>query len=88
MITSSPISSHQRHTHSPPSSSPFLHSIYFPTGLHFRRPSFSTKTQTSCSPNESDDDGYGSLVSSNLTLSRSSSSIFSDISIDENSSSR
>jgi hypothetical protein len=38
-----------------------------------------TKTQISCSTNESDDDGYGSLSSSNRTLSISSSSISSEL---------
>lgn len=83
MISPSTISSHRSNTtRSPLSLNPFF---------HFRRTSFSTKTQISCLTNESDDDGYGSLISSNRTLSRSPSSIFSDTceySIDENNSSR
>jgi hypothetical protein len=38
-----------------------------------------TKKQISCTTNESDDDGYGSLSSSNRTLSMSSSSISSEL---------
>ena len=47
-------------------------------GCHFRQPSISTKTQISCTTNESEDDGYGSNESNNQTLSRSRSSIYSD----------
>ncbi|CAF1176127.1 unnamed protein product [Rotaria sordida] len=53
---------------------PFLRSINFTTGFHYHQRPICTKTQISCSTNESDDDGYGSLISSNRTLSRSASS--------------
>ncbi len=59
--------------------SPFVRSMNVTTGLNIRRTSNCTKTQISFATNESDDDGYGSLGSGNLTLSRSSSSIFSDL---------
>jgi predicted small lipoprotein YifL len=58
--------------------SPFLRSVHFTTGVHFHRIPICTKTQISCTTNESDDDGYASVESSNRTLSRSSSSISSD----------
>ncbi|CAF0818483.1 unnamed protein product [Rotaria sordida] len=45
----------------------------------YRVTSISTKTQLSCSTNESDDDGYSSLASSNRTLSISSSSLTSEL---------
>ncbi|CAF4549219.1 unnamed protein product [Rotaria sp. Silwood1] len=44
----------------------------------FRLTSVCTKTQLSCSTNESDDDGYSSLSSSNRALSISSSSLASE----------
>jgi len=54
-------------------------SINLTTNLNFHQTSICTKTQISCTTNESDDDGYGSLESSHRTLSRSSSSISSDL---------
>ncbi|CAF4692813.1 unnamed protein product, partial [Rotaria socialis] len=45
----------------------------------FQLASVCTKTQLSCSTNESDDDGYGSLSSSNPTLSLSTSSLASEL---------
>ncbi|CAF0985113.1 unnamed protein product [Rotaria magnacalcarata] len=45
----------------------------------FQLTSVCTKTQLSCSTNESDDDGYGSLSSSNPTLSLSTSSLTSEL---------
>jgi hypothetical protein len=63
---SSPISFHQRHSSTPES-----------TNLQFGPTRVCTKSQISCSTNESDD-GYVSLPSSNRTLSRSSSSISSE----------
>ncbi|CAF4108110.1 unnamed protein product [Rotaria magnacalcarata] len=57
-----------------PSLSPFIRSIHLTTGIHDYQSSLYRKSQISCSTNESDDDGYGSLVSSNYTLSRSPSS--------------
>ncbi|CAF3742732.1 unnamed protein product [Rotaria socialis] len=57
-----------------PSLSPFARSIHLTTGIHDYQSSLYRKSQISCSTNESDDDGYGSLVSSNYTLSRSPSS--------------
>ncbi|CAF2542841.1 unnamed protein product [Rotaria sp. Silwood2] len=63
------------HTIRPLSSlNPFIRSINFTTGLHYRQPPICAKSQISCSTIESDDDGYGSLISSNYTLSRSASS--------------
>jgi len=53
----------------------FFSLIYFTDGHQFRPAPVCTKTQLSCSTNESDDDGYGSIGSSNRVLSRSSSSI-------------
>ncbi|CAF1333440.1 unnamed protein product [Adineta steineri] len=96
MTSASPILSDRQHSttvnHSSPCLSPCFHSTHFTTGVHFRRSSITTKTQLSCLTNESgDDDGYGSLISSDRTLSQSSSSIFSDVcdySTDENISSR
>ncbi|CAF0848553.1 unnamed protein product [Adineta ricciae] len=96
MTSSSPISSSRRHSSSngyvSPIFSPCIHSTHFTTGVQFRRLSTSTKTQISCSTNESEDDGYGSLGSSYRTLSQSSSvSVYSDVydnSFDENMSSR
>lgn len=53
---------------------PYLRSINLTNGLQYKPTKSYTKSQISCSTNESDDDGYGSLISSNYTLSRSSSS--------------
>jgi hypothetical protein len=55
----------------------FFVSIYFLANLQFGPTRVCTKSQISCSTNESDD-GYVSLPSSNRTLSRSSSSISSE----------
>jgi hypothetical protein len=52
--------------------------IHFPDDHQFRPTDVCTKSQISCSTNESDDDGYGSLSSSNRTLSVSTSSISSE----------
>jgi hypothetical protein len=61
-----------------PSLNPFLRSIHVSTGVHLHRSLVYTKTQMSCITNESDDDGYGSLESTNRTVSRSSSPVSSD----------
>ena len=52
-------------------------SFCFLANLHFGPTRVCPKTQISCSTNESDE-GYGSLASSNRTLSMSSSSISSE----------
>lgn len=54
-------------------------SISEPTNLQFQAAPVDTKQQISCSTNESDnDDGYGSLASSNRTLSISTTSLSSE----------
>jgi hypothetical protein len=56
----------------------FLFLINFTDSQQFPSTRVCTRTQLSCSTNESDDDGYGSLSSSNRTLSSSSLSISSE----------
>ncbi|CAF3389877.1 unnamed protein product [Rotaria sp. Silwood1] len=63
------------HTIRPLSSlTPFLRSTKSTNGFRYYQLQLSTKSEISCSTNESEDDGYGSLIASDYTFSRSTSS--------------